>query len=471
MSTSRSRAAAIWRAGSWPLLLLPLVLGWWLGLAGLGERVETRRSTDAAAFESGMSPLRFDFTSDRQLIGEEVQGGRYSPAVTGTTVVAPARIEFDAEGVFFGLRFDGRMLDVSVFREIVLLADASCPATLRFLLDGDTGDAAWISTPVELPIDAMVGWGQGLPASLIDLGSLGWQQHKAGDVAPATLTELPRLQRALRLYVEAAPGCVLRLDSLGFAAASMDVQTVATVRGWIGPGPARHAIEASWASEPQRLLALEPMFSGVAQWRAMSVHAGLAATLLAGLAVLLSFLRHSGSAAAVLVGALALLNLAPIGASLMAPLVLIGLAALFLAWESRKAQVWRTPVWAVVTPLVLMLMASVAIGGSPAEDGRYLGFALLQQTLLLLVLWPALAGLGEGTRVRLLAAGFAMMHLPNFELVLLCLLGATLALTWYARRGDALSIVLAHALIGLWLGRSDGFGWLWGLETGWRWFA
>lgn len=469
-SVPRSRAARVWRLLSWPLLLVPLVLGWWLGLAGLGERVKERGAVDAAAFASGFSPLRFDFTSDRQLIGEEVQGGRYTPAVVGTTVVEPARIEFEAAGVFFGLRFDGRTLDLGVFRELMLLADASCPATLRLLLDGEGGDARWISTPVDLPTGATLGWGQGLPASLIDLGTLGWRPREAPEAASVSLAELPPLQRALRLYAEAAPGCVLRLESLGFAAAAaLDVRTVQGVSGWSGPGPARHAIERSWAAEPQRLLALQPALPGAATLRAGSAWAGLAASLLAGVAVLSSFRRRPALAAAALLGALVLLNLAAVDAPLMAPLVLIGLAALLLAWEARSAQVWRAPAWGVALPLMLALALSF-LGGSPSDDGRYLGFAALQQGLLLIVLWPALALLDSGTRARLLAAGFALMHLPNFELSLLCLLGGWLALSWYARRGDALSIVLAHALIGLWLGRGDGFGWLWGLETGWRWF-
>jgi hypothetical protein len=468
----RSRAASVWRLLSWPLLLLPLVLGWYLGLAGLHERVEERRAVDVAAFESGFSPIRFDFSSPAQLIGAEVQGGRYTPAVLGTTVVEPARIDFEAAGVYFGLRFEGRTLDLGVFREVMLLADASCSASLRLLLDGDTGDAAWMSTPVELPTGATLGWGQGLPATLIDLDSLGWLPREQNDASPRSLSELPRLQRALRLYVEAAPGCVLRLGSLGFAAAeSLDVRTVQTVRGWIGPGPARHAIEASWAAEPQRLLALEPALPGADALRAGSVYAGWAASLLAAVAVLLGFFRRLSSAGAALLGALVCLNLAPIGAPLTAPLVLIGLAAVLLAWESRESQRWRAPVWALSLPLAVALGLSIATGGGPDDDARYLGFALLQQGLLLLVLWPALAVLDTGTRTRLLAAGFALMHLPNFELMLLCLLGATVALTWYARRGDALSIVLAHALVGLWLGRSDGYGWLWGLETGWRWFG
>lgn len=470
-SAPPSRVATVWRLLSWPLLLLPLLLGWWLGLAGLHERVEARRSADAAAFAGGFSPLRFDFSSPAQLIGAEVQGGRYTPAIIGTTVVEPARIDFEAAGVFFGLRFDGRTLDLGVFRELVLLADASCPATLRLLLDGEAGDAAWISTPVDLPTGATLAWGQGLPAALVDLGTLEWRPRESTDAAAVPLDALPRLQRALRLYVEAKPGCVLRLESLGFAAAAaLDAQTLRTIRGWAGPGPARHAIEAGWAAEPQQLLALEPALPGLATWRALSAQAVLATSLLAGLAVLLSFRRRLGGAAAVLLGALATLNLAPVGAALTAPLVLIGLAALLLAWEARSAQVWRAPAWGIALPLAFALAASLAVGSSLADDARYLGFAALQQGLLLIVLWPALVVLDTGTRVRLLAAGFALMHLPNFELSLLCLVGGLLALSWHARRGDALSIVLAHALVGLWLGRSDGFGWLWGLETGWRWF-
>lgn len=470
----------LWRWLSWPLLLVPLLLGWWIGLAGLGERVEQRRAVDAAAFAVGFSPLRFDFSSKAQLIGAEVQGGQFTPAVPGTTVVEPARVKFDAAGVFFGLRFDGRVLDLGVFRTAVLVADASCPANLRFLLDGLRRDAEWISTPVELPTGAALGWGRGLPATLIELDALGWMPRERPDAPSIALSQLTRLQPALRIYVEAAPECELRLDSLSFSAEGpLDLAVVQTVSGWYGPGPARHAVEASWAQRPQQLVELDVALSGASTLQALTRHAGWVSTILALCSVLASFLRRPAGAVGLLMASLVMLNLAPVDAALGAPQGLIGLAVVFALWETRHEPRWRRPVWAVALPLALALVASLVAGlfaasaFGPAiieDDGRYLMFALLQQSLLLFVLWPGLAALDAGTRARLLAAGFALMHLPNFELSLLCLLGAWLGLSWYARRGDALSIMLAHALIGLWLGRSDGFGWLWGLETGWRWF-
>lgn len=460
-----------WRWLSWPLLLLPLGLGWYFGLAVLGEQVEQRRAVDQAAFESGFSPLRFDFTTAQQLIGREVQGGPFTPAVMGTTVVEPARIVFDEAGVYFGLRFDGRVLDLGVFRELMLLADASAPATLRLLLDGESEDAAWISAPIELPAAVDVGWGRGLPASLIDLAELTWAPRQQPQAQTRRLDELPHLQRAIRFYIESQPGTVLRLDSVGFAAAALlDVRELRRIDGWNGPGPARHVLEQTWAGTPQQLLALDPVLPGAEVWRATAAYAGQTTILLAVLALLASFLRRPALAAGALLGALAALNLRPLEESSLVPLVVIALASALLVWEVRARLQVRRPDWRIAGALAAALIASFLSGASLSDDLRYLGFAVLQQGLLLIVLWPALAVLDSGTRVRLLAAGFALMHLPNFELSLLCLMGAWLGLSWYARRGDALSIVLAHALIGLWLGRSDGFGWLWGLETGWRWF-
>lgn len=462
----------LWRWLSWPLLLLPLGLSWYFGLAVLGERVEQRRAVDQAAFESGFSPLRFDFTTAQQLIGREVQGGQFTPAVMGTTVVEPARIVFDEAGVYFGLRFDGRVLDLGVFRELMLLADASAPATLRVLLDGASEDAAWISAPIELPGAADVGWGRGLPASLIDLTGLAWAPRQQPQALARRLDELPRLHRAIRFYIESQPGTVLRLDSLGFAAeAQLDVRELRRIDGWSGPGPARHALEQAWSRTPQQLLALEPLLSGAGVWRAAAAYAGVATILLAVFALPASFLRRPALAACALLGALAMLNLRPLEETAALPLLLIGLASVMLGWEVRSRLQLRRPDWRLAGALSAAVAVSLVTGASISDDLRYLGFALLQQGLLLLVLWPALAVLDRGTRVRLLAAGFALMHLPNFELSLLCLLGGLAGLSWYARRGDALSLVLAHALIGLWLGRSDGYGWLWGLETGWRWFA
>ncbi|MCU0753717.1 MAG: hypothetical protein MUE46_01145 [Xanthomonadales bacterium] len=464
--------ARFWRWLSWPLLLLPLGLAWYFGLAGLAERVDARRVVDRAAFESGFSPLRFDFTTDRQLIGREVQGGRFVPAVAGTTVVEPAKIEFDAAGVFFGLRFEGRVLDLGVFRELVLVADASCPASLRLLLDGEHEHAAWISAPVALPAATEVGWGRGLPASLVRLDELAWSPRAQPGGATRSLSELPPLQRALRLHVEATPTCVLRLDSLGFAAESALTLSERHIPAWTGPGPARHAVERGWATSPQELLVLEPVLPGAAMLRAVAAYAGFLAAGLAALALLTCFLRRRATSAALLVGSLLLLNLVTVaGLPVNAALLLAGLAALLLGWDSWVASEARRPDWRIAAGLGVTLLISMVLGESAGADLRYLGFALLQQSLLLLVLWPALAALDDGTRIRLLAAGFALMHLPNFELSLLCLVGGLLGLSWYARRGDALSVVLAHALIGLWLGRSDGFGWLWGLETGWRWFG
>lgn len=460
-----------WRWLSWPLLLLPLGLGWHFALAVLGEQVEQRRAVDQAAFASGFSPLRFDFTTAHQLIGREVQGGQFTPAVMGTTVVEPARIVLDEAGVYFGLRFDGRVLDLGVFRELMLLADASAPATLRLLLDGESEDAAWISAPIELPGAAEVGWGRGLPARLIDLAALDWAPRQQPQGQTRRLDELPRLQRAIRFYIESQPGTVLRLDSVGFAADGvLEVSEQRRIDGWSGPGPARHALEQTWARTPQQLLALDPMLPGVEVWRASSAAAGVAAILLAVLALLACFLRRPALAAGTVLGALTMLNLRPLEETSLVPLVVIALASALLGWELRARLSVRRPDPRIAGALAVVLAASLLSGASLSDDLRYLGFAVLQQGLLLFVLWPALAALDSGTRVRLLAAGFALMHLPNFELSLLCLLGAWLGLSWYARRGDALSIVLAHALIGLWLGRGEGFGWLWGLETGWRWF-
>ncbi len=464
------RGGRVWRWLSWPLLLLPLAFAWYLGLAVFGERVEERSRVDQVAFASGLSPLRFDFMSDLQLIGREVQGGRFTPAVTGATVVTPAQIEFDATGVFFGLHFAGRVLDLGVFRDLVLVADASCPVTLRLLLDGDQ-DAAWISAPVDLPTATELGWGRGLPATLLNLGDLAWSAREPQGAAAVSLSALPPLQRTLRLYVEGAPGCILRLDSLGFAAESVLPVDEHRITGWTGPGPARHAVEERWATSPQQLLRLQPVLPGASVLQAASAYAGVGALVLAVLALVACFLKRHATAAGLLLGTLALLNLVPVGASVLAILLLGGLAALMLGWESRAASGWRRPDGWIAGGLAALLLLSLAVGASAVADLRYVGFAFLQQGLLLLVLWPALAGLDSGTRIRLLAAGFALMHVPNFELSLLCLVGGLLALFWYTRRGDALSIMLAHALVGLWLGRSDGFGWLWGLETGWRWFG
>ena len=81
---------------------------------------------------------------------------------------------------------------------------------------------------------------------------------------------------------------------------------------------------------------------------------------------------------------------------------------------------------------------------------KYLVFAGFQQWLLQTLVWTNLrrAALARRTAVLLSALLFALMHTPNFMLMLLCFTGALFWCGHYAKYRRLLPLILSHAFLG-----------------------
>lgn len=148
------------------------------------------------------------------------------------------------------------------------------------------------------------------------------------------------------------------------------------------------------------------------------------------------------------------------------------------AWHwigGRKA--WLLPALSVMlaigVALSLPTSATDRLGPSATDIARYLGWAGIQQLILMTVVADRLSVLNWPMRWVVLgtAAAFALLHSPNEPLMLLTLIGGLLW-TWNWQRHRALlPNIVAHALCGLiamsWISRD----WLPSAEVGSRFFS
>lgn len=126
-------------------------------------------------------------------------------------------------------------------------------------------------------------------------------------------------------------------------------------------------------------------------------------------------------------------------------------------WLGNPAA-WRgAAVVTVAAALVIALAALLALGSGEewrAWRGdrlpRYLAWALLQQALLLVAIAPRMAAASRdaGTAALLSGALFALLHLPNFSLMLATLLAATAWALLGLRHRALLPLVASHAVLG-----------------------
>ena len=114
------------------------------------------------------------------------------------------------------------------------------------------------------------------------------------------------------------------------------------------------------------------------------------------------------------------------------------------------------PTGAAALVLVLAFTAiPVRLEFAPQHFGlslalKYLAFAAFQQWLLQTLVWTNLrrAALARWTAMLLSAFLFALLHTPNFMLMLLCFAGALFWCGHYAKYRRLLPLILSHAFLG-----------------------
>lgn len=137
---------------------------------------------------------------------------------------------------------------------------------------------------------------------------------------------------------------------------------------------------------------------------------------------------------------------------------------------------WLIPASSVMLTLGLALLIPRDTGLAVPDSVtafRYLGWAAIQQLIILRVVADRISGLGWTLPwVSLVAAtSFALLHAPNQSLMLLTLVGGLLW-TWnWQRHRTLLPNVIAHAVCGLIASAAFDRSWLWSAEIGSRFFA
>lgn len=139
---------------------------------------------------------------------------------------------------------------------------------------------------------------------------------------------------------------------------------------------------------------------------------------------------------------------------------------------------WREAMHGTSIVLILALLvdrlSGQAIGDWPQHTDllRYVVWAAIQQTLLQRVLIPELNRSAATLLTGLpAAAAFALLHTPNFSLMLLCLLAGLWWSKHFATHRSWLPLVTAHAVLGTALPLLLPTDWLYSAEVGARFFT
>lgn len=353
----------------------------------------------------------------------------------------------------------GELIDTSVIGQIALSLETSGPARVMLLVHRGTARPAWMETWI------------GPGAHDIQMEPL-----QAGD-APA---------EGLQLRIDTAPGTRVVSHRLALLPA-LDASPT--------------TIEATDATTPERLLAFRDRVRKQSpsarvqppapwRWPAQALAQGLPSA---------SWLPWSCLAVSLIAMAFAVQrrllpkeNSSPRRASLELCVGLLPCVVLLLAgWPARDANLvaalafacagaslflWPVPqpawrwlgnaaAWRdtmLATALVALLLAPLLwlpdVGDTPSRSPdrywRYPLWAVLQQAMLLIAIVPRTLLISRnriGIAVLLAGMAFALLHLPNFSLMLATTAGGALWAALGLRHRALLPLAASHAALGLWL--------------------
>lgn len=432
----------------------------------------------------GVHPLGFDFTSSApgdvrwQLIGQGGYGATVKAESDGLHV-QPVQSGFELR-----LNLAGARLVPAQVNALLLDVRAQSPsgALPKFSLavHAALDDPGWIA---ELPKLYLAG-NPSMSNHTINLGDLEFKREP-GRLTTARWTELPALTH-VRLYGNSPEKGAFTLATVAFKASQKI--TTAKLTG-LRPESLLQAFEAARPGVSSALTAVaSTAYRG--PWLAAIVQMWISVLCLSFGFVLLGFEfaseipKHRARARALLVPALFLPIVTmlwgnvdwPVNVSaVLAPqwfVLVLGLALAIgyrcirtpprmtrLNFDAATQAAWvscAVPTGAAALVLILAFTAVPLRLESALQHFelslafKYLAFAAFQQWLLQTLVWTNLrrAALARWSALLLSAFFFALLHTPNFMLMLLCFAGALFWCGHYAKYRRLLPLILSHAFLG-----------------------
>lgn len=448
----------------------------WLLASVPAALLEAETRAQSALYARDGSPFHWDFGDPEALVGPvlgaEVSAGSENPADALTLSLTHG----DAN---LGLRFSGRRVDPGTLPRLRLSLGSAQPLQWRL--------AATRDLRPDLPVGPWMPWPPASGAGPADEFHPGSSTLET-DLGPL----LPRLEAPiaqLRLQLKGAPGQTVELRALGLHPRCVEEPCLPPRQDLphrLLPSQLLANRDAALLEAPQARVgadAPEWLVRGVLTMRALTVpQAILLALLVLGCALSARRLAPPGRRRlALAVGAGLPLLLLSLGLPRFPPQPADGV--LILGWVlalwwlrplgtrtqferptastpastllgTRRA--WRSAAVVTATGLLLLGLLSLLGGGPDAANldveraRRYLGWAALQQAWLVLFLLPHLREPGKDAQTAALAGLlFAALHLPNAELMALCLLGGWAWSRIALKHGSLLPQTLSHAALGL----------------------
>jgi len=447
----------------------------WLGL---------QSASVAHWLSAGMHPLSFDFASTApgdvrwQLIGQGGFGATVKAEADGLHV-QPVQSSFELRLNLAGARLIPGQVNALVFDVLAQPAGTALPK-FSLAVHAALDDPGWIADlgNAEMPGD---------PSNhlkLINLDTLEFKREP-GRLTTAHWTELPALTH-LRLYGNTSTTAPFTLAAVAFKTTTKI--TSAELTG-LRPEALLQAFEAARLGEPIAGISVAATsYRGL--WLAPIVQMWISVIGLSFACALLGFEfasetpKHRARARALLVPAIFFPIIAMLwgsvnwpvdGRAALAPqwfLLVLGLVIAIgyrcihtrpnitrFSFDAQTKAAWVScaiPTASAAAVLVVGFKAvPTRIEFEPQHFGlilalKYLAFAAFQQWLLQTLVWTNLrrAALARRTAVLLSACLFALLHTPNFMLMLLCFAGAIFWCGHYAKHRRLLPLILSHAFLG-----------------------
>ena len=433
----------------------------WLGLQSAGS---------ARWLSAGMHPLSFDFTASARgdarwfLIGQDGFGANTKAESDGLHV-QPLQTSFDLRLNLAGARLSPKQVNAMIL-SVRAQAGRALPI-FSLAVHAGLDDAGWIA---ELGSDL---------SQPIDLHALEFKREPMRSEV-AHWTELPTLTH-LRLYGADASKSPFVLATLAF---KTDQKLTSTALNSWRPEPLLKAFDAARSG---------PNFATTSYrgpWLAPIVQIWISVASLVFAFALLAFEfasvvpKHRARARALMVPALFLPIVAMLWGNVDWPVdsraafaptwfvLIFGLLfAIAYRWINKPPRIARLrfdadtkAAWisCALATAAAALVLIIGFAAPPVRPGleaqhfglllalKYLAFAGFQQWLLQTLVWANLrhAALARSTAIVLSAWLFALLHTPNFILMLLCFFGALFWCGHYAKHRRLLPLILSHAFLG-----------------------